>query len=350
MAMKEVETKTHGDYTVAWICALSKEQTVATAMLDTRHSDLLKPHHDSNTYTLGSIGKHNVVIACLPEGRYGTNAAANVVTLLAGTFSSVRTCLMVGIGGGIPSKVRLGDVVVGRPDDQHPGVVQWDLGRAEQGGEFKRTGALDNPPRALLTALTKLKTDNELYGSKIPVYLDELKKRYPTAAAKYLRSDALVDIWFKASYDHIASDSRAKGEDGGNDGLEEVDEEEEERDSCRLCDKTEVVKRKPRDMRVHYGLIASGNQVIKDAKFRDKLNKDLGGKVLCVEMEAAGIVNNFPCLVIRGICDYSDSHKNSAWQEHAAAVAAAYSKELLCILQPNDVQGDRLIKDALHEG
>ncbi|GAB1310131.1 Kinesin [Madurella fahalii] len=104
MADGELDTKSHRDYTVGWICALSKEQTAATAMLDKRHVDLAKPHHDNNTYTLGSIGKHNVVIACLPEGRYGNNAAANVVTLLAGTFPSVRSCLLVGIGGGIPSK------------------------------------------------------------------------------------------------------------------------------------------------------------------------------------------------------------------------------------------------------
>lgn len=103
-------------------------------------------------------------------------------------------------------------------------------------------------------------------------------------------------------------------------------------------------------MLVHYGLIASGNQVIKDSKYRDKLNKDLGGNVLCVEMEAAGIVNSFPCLVIRGICDYSDSHKNEAWQEHAAVVAAAYAKELLMFVQPIELRGERRIKDVLQEG
>ena len=82
-------------------------------------------------------------------------------------------------------------------------------------------------------------------------------------------------------------------------------------------------------MRVHYGLIVSGNKVIKDATLRDNLNKELGGNVFCVEMEAAGLMDNFPCIVIRGICDYADSHKNKDWQEHAAAVAAAFAKELL---------------------
>jgi nucleoside phosphorylase len=91
-------------------------------------------------------------------------------------------------------------------------------------------------------------------------------------------------------------------------------------------------------MRVHYGLIASGNQVVKDAEFRDEINKDLGGNVLCFAMEAAGLMNDFPCLVIRGICDYADSHKNKDWQEHAAAVAAAFTKELLSVVPAQEVE------------
>ena len=129
-----------------------------------------------------------------------------------------------------------------------------------------------------------------------------------------------------------------------------TDDGEDEEESCRFCDRTKIVKRRARDMRVHYGLIASGNQVIKDAAFRDTLNKDLGGHVLCVEMEAAGLMDNFPCIVIRGICDYSDSHKNKGWQEHAAAVAAAFAKELLEYVQPSDVNEERPVKDILGQG
>lgn len=102
-------------------------------------------------------------------------------------------------------------------------------------------------------------------------------------------------------------------------------------------------------MRVHYGLIASGNQVIKDATFRDRLDEEFGGYVLCVEMEAAGLMNNFPCIVIRGICDYADSHKNKDWQEHAAAVAAAFAKELLQYVQPSEVVEERPVKDILEQ-
>lgn len=66
------------DYMVGWICALPKEQTVAKAMLDKIHPDLPKPANDKNTYTLGSIGRHNIVIACLPKRQIGTNSAGVV--------------------------------------------------------------------------------------------------------------------------------------------------------------------------------------------------------------------------------------------------------------------------------
>jgi nucleoside phosphorylase len=54
--------------------------------------------------------------------------------------------------------------------------------------------------------------------------------------------------------------------------------------------------------------------------------------VLCFEMEAAGLINSFPYLVIRGICDYADSYKNKRWQPYAAGIAAVYAKELLLVI------------------
>jgi hypothetical protein len=65
--------------------------------------------------------------------------------------------------------------------------------------------------------------------------------------------------------------SIADNEDGRSSDGEDVDEGGR---SCRFCDKTKVVKRKPRDMLAHYGLIATGNQVIKDATLRDTLSND----------------------------------------------------------------------------
>lgn len=332
---------THSDFTVGWVCALAIEQTAAMAMLDHRHADLEKPQNDPNTYTLGSIGKHNVVIACLPEGEMGTNSAASMASWMVSTFTSIKFGLMVGVGGGIPPRVRLGDVVVSTPRGQHPGVIQWDLGKARESGNFERTGSLNNPPTSLRTALTRLITAHDMSGPKIQKYLDELGEKWPRLAPKYLRADSLEDVLFTADYAHITSDRQA--------ALTTDDDEDEKEGSCGSCDRSKIVKRKPRDMRVHYGLIASGNQVIKDAASRDRLNKDLGD-VLCVEMEAAGLMNNFPCIVIRGICDYADSHKNKAWQPHAAAVAAAFAKELLGHVQASDIDGERSAKDMLQHG
>ena len=155
------------DYTVGWVCALPKERTAATAMLDRRHADLPKPPNDPNTYILGSVGKHNVAIAYLPRGKIGNNSAATVAAWMISTFPSTKFGLMDGIGGGVPPKVRLGDVVVSTPVVQFPGVVQWDIGKAKEGGSFERTRSLNNPPSALLAALTKLETDHELTSSRI---------------------------------------------------------------------------------------------------------------------------------------------------------------------------------------
>ncbi|KAF3074205.1 hypothetical protein CFAM422_003493 [Trichoderma lentiforme] len=334
--MATIKPRSKDEYTIGWVCALPKEQTAATAMLDAKHPAIQTPSSDPNNYTLGSIGNHNVVIACLPKGQIGTNSAATVATWMVSTFSNIKFGLMVGIGGGIPPKVRLGDVVVGTPVGQFPGVVQWDMGKAEKGG-FERTGSLNNPPTFLLTALSKLETEHELVGSKIPDYLEALRKNWPRLVSKYLRSDSLEDILFKADYGHV---SKSTGDD---------ENEDEEEENCRLCGTAGVIKRKSRDARVHYGLIASGNQVIKNGIFRNNLNKELGGQVLCVEMEAAGLVNNFPCVVIRGICDYADSHKNYNWQEHAAVMAAALAKELLQYVLPNDVGREPSVKDRLNE-
>jgi nucleoside phosphorylase len=378
-AQTATESKTHSEYAVGWVCALPKEQTAAIAMLDQIHADLPKPPTDHNIYTLGSIGKHNIVIACLPKGKIGTNSAATVATQMVDTFPSIKFGLMVGIGGGIPPKVRLGDIVVSSPVDQFPGVVQWDMGKAEEGG-FKQTGALNNPPRALLAALTKIETEHAMKGSKIPEYLDELKERWPKLSPKYIRSDSLKDILFAPDNPHrsqrqrqsifgmvwktilafalflfgwwtvaptervteqVTSSTASTAVDGGQNSSVGADDEVND---CRFCNMAKVIKRKPRDMCVHYGLIASGNQVIKNAKLRDELNKSLGGNVLCVEMEAAGLIDNFPCIVIRGVCDYADSHKNKDWQEHAAAVAAAFAKELLSVVPAQEVEQMPTIK------
>jgi nucleoside phosphorylase len=314
-----------GDYTVGWICALPVELAAAQEMLDEEYEDLERDDSDNNLYSLGSIAGHNVVIVCLPAGRIGNNPAAAVAIQMRATFKGIRFGLIVGIGGGVPSteaNVRLGDVVVSQPQGTFGGVVQYDAGKTTPSG-FKRTGSLNAPPQILLAAVARVRA-NELRGrSKLSDYISKI-----SCIPKFQRKKAGPDVLFEAEYDH----------EGGP-----------------ICDKCSIDRqeaRLPRDSEeevvVHYGTIASGNQVMRDGRTRDRLSRELAG-ILCFEMEAAGLIDNFPCLVIRGICDYADSHKNKSWQPYAAGTAAAYAKEVLSVIPPIDVANTRTAEEAARE-
>ncbi|KAJ5026839.1 purine and uridine phosphorylase [Bipolaris maydis] len=292
-------------------------------MLDEEHAALEQDLHDENIYYLGSVVGHNVVIVCLPNGRIGNNSAAAVATQMKAAFKGIRFSLMVGIGGGVPSAeadIRLGDVVVSKPDKTFGGVVQYDSGKAALSG-FKRTGSLNSPPQILLAALTSVQANKILGRSKMAEYTAKL-------APKFQRDKAGADILFKATYDH----------EGGP--------------TCDKCKKERQEVRKVRksddEVAIHYGTIASGNQVIKNAAERDLVSAQLGG-VLCFEMEAAGLVNSFQCLVIRGISDYADSHKNDQWQACAAATAAAYGKEVLSVIPPANVARACTVEETVQD-
>jgi nucleoside phosphorylase len=121
--------------------------------------------------------------------------------------------------------------------------------------------------------------------------------------------------------------------------------------SCLRCDAGNMIDRKPRldDIpAIHYGVIASGNVVVKDARMRDEILSKHGA--ICLEMEAAGIMNLAPCIVIRGVSDYADSHKNSHWQPFSASTAAACAKELLEHIQTKALDNEPKAKDLLNEG
>ncbi|PCG88332.1 Hypothetical protein PENO1_110850 [Penicillium occitanis (nom. inval.)] len=122
--------------------------------------------------------------------------------------------------------------------------------------------------------------------------------------------------------------------------------------SCKACcggDNANLVMRSNRTdtaPKIHYGTIGSADQVMKDATLRDLWA--LKESIICFEMEAAGLMDSFPCLVIRGICDYADSHKNKVWQPYAAATAAAYAKELLMMIPAQGLTKLSPIKQLLH--
>lgn len=323
-------------YTIGWICAVDKELIAAKMMFD---KTLDKPDdvspEDKNGYEYGQIEGHKVVVAVLPHWQYGiSNATATVKDMLR-SFP-IRHVFMVGIAGGAPNldndiDIRLGDVVVSSPGYGNGGVQHCGYGKKLQDEEdpqcFEATGRLNQPPLSILTTMNQMKAAHEMEGHRIQQIMqkaiDRQPKLKPRLRQKLKRPSVDTDKLYKPNVIHANSQN-----------------------TCNNCGENELtlVSRPLRGLNddgpvIHYGLIGSSDSLIKDARTRDKYSKEKG--VLCFEMEAAGLMNHVPCIVIRGICDYSDTHKNEIWQGYAAMVAAAYAKELLGQLRPNQVQAEK---------
>ncbi|OAA42959.1 Pfs, NACHT and Ankyrin domain protein [Beauveria brongniartii RCEF 3172] len=302
------DERRRAECTIAWICALDLEFTASRYMLDDEYK--LPPiAGDHNLYVLGNIGKHRVVMTSL-AGQIGTNRAAVVVTNLMRSFPGIYATFMVGIGGGVPSMdndVHLGDVVVGTM------VIQYDLGKVTTYEQFEPTATGKYPLWRLASAVSifQSKQDAHRCGEEISSLL---KSRLGDCPGRFARPER-PDHLFRTSYDHPSNDTPPR--------------------PCVDCDLNRLSPRTPRALdlpSIFYGGIASGNKVIKNARTRDELSAK--HKALCFEMEAAGVMVTSQCLVVRGISDYADSHKNNDWQEYAAAVAAAYTRLFLKDMQP----------------
>ncbi|KAL2834773.1 purine and uridine phosphorylase [Aspergillus pseudoustus] len=316
-------------YTVGWLCTDHINLATARAMLDEEHS---RPqtlgHLDDNNYVLGKIGLHNVVIACAPAGVRGTVSASVAATQMVSSFPKIRFGVLVGTGGGIPSDdhdIRLGDVAVSIPHRTFSGVVQFDLGKATPSG-FVRTGSLNKPPRALLNAISQVRANREMGENQVPQYLEQLREHFDAMADAYTYQGHAHDRLFPPDYPHSNQKSAA-------------------------CTKCKGVKRrsarKDTSPVIHYGTIASSNKIIEDGLQRDQLAEEFGA--ICVETEAAGLMDNFPCVVIRGVCNYADAHRKGAdgWHRYASATAAAFAKELLQTVHAHDVVDAPLAADIM---
>ncbi|QKX58173.1 uncharacterized protein TRUGW13939_05294 [Talaromyces rugulosus] len=220
------------EYTVGWISALPLEMKAARAMLDDIHDDCESPPTDNNTYIFGSMAGHNCVIACLPAGIYGTTSATIVGNEMRHSFPNMQFCLLVGVAGGAPTE-------------------NTDIRLGDVVAEFKR--------------------DIDFRISKL---VSDMLQRHPEMRGEYLHRGQERDILFESEYEHLQGQA-----------------------TCDNCDQHRVRKsplRASLDPTIHYGTIASGNQVIKHAHTRDKFAGELGN--LCFEMEAAGLMDVFPCL------------------------------------------------------
>ncbi|KAK6347976.1 hypothetical protein TWF718_005796 [Orbilia javanica] len=315
----------HEAYTVAWTAVLNTELEASRLLLDEEHQLLPSGEKDGNNYILGRMGMHNIVIAFPGSG--GDSSAAEMLEDMLRTFRNIRFALLVGVGGGAPNSpnledpskdIRLGDVVVGDPNGAHGGVIQYNLRQWKTDGEFNIKSGLKNPPELLIKAVRLLRSDHGFERGEMNRYIQRAIAISRAVGHPHINDCQFPgqdrDRLFKAGYQHVNGEG------------------------CSKCNVRMVERRLQRDSNepeVHYKLIAAANKDMSRAEYRDKL-RDVWG-VSCFETEAAGLRADFPCLVIRGICDYSDDHKNDVWQSYAAVAAVAYAKDLLRVIKSNEV-------------
>ncbi|KAL8402745.1 hypothetical protein RB596_009203 [Gaeumannomyces avenae] len=336
MAAQDRKRLTVQDYHVAWICAVRDiELLPARLMLDVNHlAPSYDTEHNEYTYLFGEINRHNVVLATLLDSNKGNLNSGHLASQLFRTFPAIRITLLVGIGGGIPSSpphadplqdIHLGDVVVGYPLSGNPPSIYYAYGRLKPGGrEILHKGRMEDPDRRALSGLDALTSDYEFNPNEVRARLSEQLKRLrenKTHGHKFRLPPPDSDKLFKADNHH-------QGDWG----------------DCDACRGLELVKRPPRQDEdretfvFHRGMAAIGDQVVQDGEEREKIRELCDGFARCVEMEAAGIKVNRKCLIIRGISDHADSHKNDEWKQCAAGHAAAFARQLLCTIPAGELR------------
>ncbi|GFN13646.1 purine and uridine phosphorylase [Aspergillus tubingensis] len=309
------------DFTVGWICAIFIEYLAALEVLDEKfeaHPGDVQAGGDYNEYTRGRIGNHYVVVVCLPAESYGLASAATVVTNMRSTFPTLRFALMVGIAGGSPragNDVRLGDVVVGTM------VKPTRFGKDTTEG-FEHTGHVSRPPNILLCRVNHLKMRTLMDIDMEKIVDDKVRALRITLRDRFQPRSTMVDRLYASDYIHSDVCDCKRNEPGLPD---RIVAREERLPGNRLV--------------VHSGPIASGDQVIKNAKIRDRDASKLG--TICFDMESAALTS-IDAIVIRGICDYADSHKNDEWHGYAAMAAALTAVEFLKLVPVADVQKTRI--------
>ncbi|KAF3933589.1 hypothetical protein ABW19_dt0205561 [Dactylella cylindrospora] len=334
------------EYSIGLVCGLQTEYIAAQALLDIEHNFPSFPSSENkNVYTLGTIGWHNVVIATPCNGYYGSSSAAPTVTELLKDFRDIKIILMVGVGGCVPSEsrdVRLGDIVVAISDNDRCGLIQFAHGFYKttkyEYGPLRLTGISGKPPHPVRRAVYQLGPQQDatetnflsLEGTNI------LLERYPM---------------LRTEYQHSTQDSGIEYSSKAPETIHRYDSLGQCKLSCSEKGSNLVLRpRQPRNKEnpvIHHGMIASTGTLIVDAKLRDMIASEYND-ILCFETQAANLMDNFPCLVIRGICNYSDGRtSDSRWLQYAALVAAAYAKELLHRISPKDVETEARVVDTI---
>ena len=346
------------DFTIAVICALRIESDAVCAMFDEDWEDGPKyeiVENDTNAYTVGKIGVHNVVLAHMPG--IGKANAATMTGKLHISFPQIKLGLVVGICGGMPFireydrdprdiDVFLGDIIISTQ------VKQYDLGHLYSNGLIpidtleNTLGHPNNQIRAFLHKIQGLKGRKRLEQS-IRGYLADVLLEEDFKKSNYQGEDK--DILYESNYRHkhqekidCPSAVCGKNED---EVCKEALRSECDKLKCNLGKQVRRDRSKKNgndaanqanaskkgaegpSPRVHFGVFASGDSVVKSADHRDDIANEM--EAVGFEMEGSGAWESIPVVVIKSVVDYADSHKSYLWQKYGAVCGAACMKAFM---------------------
>lgn len=341
------------DFEIAIICALGVEYDAVSLLVDgywDRPNDSIygKVPGDDNMYRTCHIGKANVVLVRLSS--MGKVSAARAADSLKISFGGLKLVLVVGICGGVPfpgkeQEMLLGDVAVSNS------AIQYDLGR-----RFPDTFAVKEGPRDNLRKLpssidnlvtflqaAEVRQDAEYDAAEI---LHQLQAK-GTGLSHWKYPGASSDRLFQADFRH--KHHRENPSPGVtclcyvSPGACELSRGLSCREAgCLANEELLMERRRLKDKRqkeiqgyatdaqspsIFVGPFGSADTVLKSAEDRDRYAREHG--LVAFEMEGAGVWDVVPSIVVKGICDYADSHKNKDWQAFASLTAASVAKVIL---------------------
>lgn len=325
-------------FRIAIICALVFEAEAVEALFDETYDKFGKTYGkrrgDANSYINGRIGKNNVVLCYMPG--MGNGSAASVASSLQVSYTEVQLALIVGICGGAPNPstdqdIFLGDVIISNA------LVEYDFGRQYPGGFKRKSDALRRPNREIRTLLAALSTSRARvkFQDRMLHHLHKIQQQGTS-----WQHPGSADVVFEASYHHKHYDCTAGCCCLDSELTVDICEEALEKNCDNLgCDENRISRRRDKTGKasIHIGKVATADTVMKSGEHRDTIiSKE---RVIGFEMEGAGVWDNISCIIIKGVCDYADSHKNKIWQAYAAATGASTATAFLEYWRPVDREG-----------
>lgn len=336
--------QTRDEFEIAIICALPHEADAVEALFDEKYASFSriygKHDRDPNVYANGRLGQHHVVLCCMPG--MGTRTAASVASSLRISYPRIRLALLVGICGVAPFpggvEIMMGDVIIS------DSVIEYDLGSLYPDGFRRKSGVKDTlgrPDQDIRTLIASLRTHSGRSELQQQIFQHLRSLQSQPGGEQWQYPGAAQDVLFNASYRH----KHYKRDSGTTcicfrckEASHPVCDEAIKQDCASLgCAGTPVYRRRhgleAGSPRVHIGSFASANSVMKSGIHRDKLVES--EEIIAFEMEGAGVWDSLPCVIIKGACDYADSHKSDKWQSFAAATGASGAKAFLEVWTPS---------------